>query len=69
MGIQIKRVTDRKFRDPSAWYHIVVAYDSSQGTAANRCKMYINGVEETSFSGSSNPSSGQDSYTNTSGRL
>ena len=63
-----ERVTDRKFRDPSAWYHIVVAYDSSQGTAANRCKMYINGVEETSFSGSSNPSSGQDSYTNTSGR-
>ena len=63
-----ERVTDRKFRDPSAWYHIVVAYDSSQGTAANRCKMYINGVEETSFSGSSNPSSGLDSYTNTSGR-
>ena len=63
-----QRVTDRKFRDPSAWYHIVVAYDSSQGTAANRCKMYINGVEETSFSGSSNPSSGLDSYTNTSGR-
>ena len=63
-----ERVTDRKFRDPSAWYHIVVAYDSSQGTAANRCKMYINGVEETSFSSSSNPSSGLDSYTNTSGR-
>ena len=63
-----ERVTDRKFRDPSAWYHIVVAYDSSQGTAGDRCKMYINGVQETSFSGSSDPSSGQDSYTNTSGR-
>ena len=63
-----ERVTDRKFRDPSAWYHIVVAYDSSQGTAADRCKMYINGTEETSFSGSSNPSSDLDSYTNTSGR-
>ena len=63
-----QRVTDRKFRDPSAWYNIIVAYDSSQGTAANRCKMYINGVEETSFSGSSNPSSGLDSYTNTSSR-
>ena len=63
-----ERVTDRKFRDPSAWYHIVVAYDSSQGTAGNRCKMYINGVQETSFSGSSNPSSNLDSVTNTSGR-
>jgi len=63
-----ERVTDRKFRDPSAWYHIVVAYDSSQGTAGNRCKMYINGVQETSFSSSSNPSSNLDSITNTSGR-
>ena len=63
-----QRVTDRKFRDPSAWYNIIVAYDSSQGTAVDRCKMYINGVQETSFSGSSNPSSGLDSYTNTSGR-
>jgi len=63
-----ERVTDRKFRDAGAWYNIIVAYDSSQGTAADRCKMYINGVQETSFSGSPNPSSGQDSYTNTSGR-
>ena len=62
-----ERVTDKKFRDPSAWYHIVVAYDSSQGTAGNRCKMYINGVQETSFSGSSDPSSNLDSFTNTSG--
>ena len=62
-----ERVTDRKFRDASAWYNIIVAYDSSQGTAADRCKMYINGVQETSFSGSSNPSSNLDSYTNTSG--
>lgn len=63
-----ERVTDRKLRDASAWYNIIVAYDSSQGTAADRCKMYINGVQETSFSGDSNPSSNQDSYTNTSGR-
>jgi hypothetical protein len=62
-----QRVTDRKFRDSSAWYHIVVAYDSLQGTAGDRCKMYINGVQETSFSGSADPSSGTNSYTNTSG--
>ena len=41
--------TTRVFRDVSAWYHIVVAFDSSQGTASNRQKIYVNGVQETSF--------------------
>jgi len=36
--------TKRYFRDYAAWYHIVIAIDTSQGTAANRVKMYINGV-------------------------
>ena len=43
-------VTDRKFRDPSAWYNIVVAWDTTQGTASNRVKIYVQGVQETSFS-------------------
>jgi hypothetical protein len=43
-------VTNRKFRDVSAWYHIVVAVDTTQGTDTNRVKIYINGVQETSFS-------------------
>ena len=50
------RKTNRKFRDVSAWMHIVLAFDTTQGTAANRIKFYINGVEETSFSISNNPS-------------
>ena len=62
-----QKVTNKKFRDSSAWYHIVVAYDSTDGTAADRCKMYVNGVQETSFSGEANPASGTNSYTNTSG--
>ena len=37
------------FRDPSAWYHIVVAVDTEQGTTADRVNIYINGVKETSF--------------------
>ena len=45
----INLITNRKFRDPSAWYHLVVATDTTQGTAANRVKIYINGVQETSF--------------------
>jgi len=41
--------TTRVFRDMTAWYHIVVRVDTTQGTAANRFKLYINGVEETDF--------------------
>jgi hypothetical protein len=35
------------FRDPSAWYHIVLAFDSAQATAANRLKIYVNNVQQT----------------------
>jgi len=61
------RTTTRVFRDPSAWYHFVLAVDTNQATAADRIKLYINGVEETSFSASSNPSSGTNLGFNTGG--
>ena len=41
--------TNRLFRDNSAWYNIVWRFDTTQGTASNRVKLYVNGVEETSF--------------------
>ena len=41
------QITTRLFRDFSAWYHIVVAFDSTQGTAANRVKLYVNGTQVT----------------------
>lgn len=44
-----KRVTNRLFRDPSAWYHIFIGIDGGQGTEENRVKLYINGVAETSW--------------------
>ena len=37
------RTTNRVFRDVGAWYHIVIASDTTQGTEANRLKMYVNG--------------------------
>jgi hypothetical protein len=43
-------VTTQLFRDPSAWYHFVVALDTTQATAANRLKIYVNGQQITSFS-------------------
>jgi hypothetical protein len=45
--------TNRKLRDVGAWYHIVVAVDTTQSTASDRVKIYINGTQETSFTGSS----------------
>ena len=41
--------TTRVFRDPSAWYHIVLTIDTTQSTNTNRVKLYINGTQETSF--------------------
>ena len=49
-------ITNRLFRDVSAWYHFVVAVDTTNGTADNRIRVYVNGVEETSFGTRSNPS-------------
>jgi len=43
-------------RDPSAWYHLVVAFDTTQGTDTNRIKMYINGSQVTSFTTTNYPS-------------
>ena len=48
--------TNRVFRDTSAWYHIAMIVDTTSGTAGDRLKLYVNGVRETSFSSSSNPS-------------
>ena len=50
----------RVFKDVSAWYHIVIAVDTTQGTAANRMKIYVNGVQETVFTNSSYPSQNLD---------
>ncbi|NVH64714.1 hypothetical protein HQ621_27770, partial [Pseudomonas simiae] len=52
-------ITNRKFRDTNAWYHIVVGVDTDQTTASNRVKIYVNGVQETSFSTNNQPSQGQ----------
>ena len=49
-------ITNRKFRDVAAWYHIVIAVDSTQATDTNRAKIYVNGVQETSFATSTYPS-------------
>jgi len=49
-------ITTQVFRDPSAWYHFALAFDTTQATAANRIKFYVNGTQVTAFSSSSYPS-------------
>jgi len=56
--------TNRKFRDSTNWYHVVVAVDTSQGTASNKLKLYINGVEETSFATDGRSSMGSNQIVN-----
>ena len=50
--------TSQVFRDPSAWYHIVIAVDTSNATADDRIKLYVNGEQVTAFAIRNNPSSG-----------
>ena len=45
-GTYRTETTDAVFRDPSAWYHIIAVFDSTQSTAADRLKFYVNGVEQ-----------------------
>jgi hypothetical protein len=52
-------------RDPAAWYHLVVAVDTTQATASNRVKLYINGVQQTSLYYSVYPSQNYDTGANT----
>ena len=53
------KITSAAFRDPSAWYHIVVAIDTTQATAGDRIKIYVNGTQVTSFGTSNNPTLNQ----------
>ena len=57
--------TNRVFVDPTSWSHIVVAVDTEQGTAADRVKLYVNGVQETSFSTETYPDQNTDLDINT----
>jgi len=59
VGTGGRLITNAIYRDPSAWYHVVVVYDSANASAGDRMRLYVNGVEETSFSLDTNPSSSQ----------
>jgi len=57
-------VSTQVFRDTSAWYHFVVTYDSTQATASNRIKIYVNGTQITAFDSASYPAQNANSIWN-----
>ena len=63
-SVQYNLVTSQMFRDPSAWYHIVLAFDTTQATSSNRIKLYVNGSQVTAFSTSTYPSLNYDGWVN-----
>ena len=60
-------VTNRLFRDYSNWYNLVIRFDSTQGSASNRLRFYVNGVQEESFSSYTDVNSGAVDKINLSG--
>ena len=57
-------ITNRTFEDTSKWYHILISRDTNDSTAGDRVKIYVDGDRITSFSSSSDPSSGATGYWN-----
>ena len=54
--VELYWTSSRRFRDTNGWYHFVFSADSTLSTAADRLKVYVNGVLETSFTKTNNPS-------------
>jgi len=67
-GYRFQLLTKQVFRDPGAWFHLVVYVDTAQSTASNRVKMYINGVEP-EFDSTTYPTQNLDTKFNTGGLL
>ena len=64
-SINFDLATTQVFRDPSAWYHIIVAVDTTQATSSNRAKLYVNGNQITNFSVATYPAQNANTQFNT----
>ena len=54
-GDELMVISNGRLRDVAAWYHLVVAVDTTQGTNTNRCKIYLNGVQQTDLATATYP--------------
>jgi Concanavalin A-like lectin/glucanases superfamily len=64
VGQDLNLTTTQVFRDPSAWYHLVVSIDTTQATSSNRMKFYVNGVQVTAFGTAIYPSQNHNTAVN-----
>tara|TARA_R100000697_G_scaffold10482_3_gene16086 strand:- start:997 stop:2346 length:1350 start_codon:yes stop_codon:yes gene_type:complete len=60
----INYVTTAVFRDTAAWYHLVVAVDTTDSTSGDRVKIYVNGTRLTAFDTSTAPAQDYDTIAN-----
>ena len=65
---QINYISNRTFEDNSKWYHIVVRKDTTQSTAADRVRIYVDGVQLTSWNTETQPSQNDEGFINQSGK-
>ena len=66
-SVNLNLKTNALFSDLSAWYHIVLAIDTTQSTSSDRAKLYVNGSQITSFETATYPSQNYDADWNVSG--
>ena len=64
VGTNSRSYTAASFRDTSAWYHVVLAVDTTQSTATDRFKLYVNGVLITDYASRNNPAQNFDTSNN-----
>ena len=59
-------LSPRLFRDPNAWYHFVISFDTEQDVPSNRIRVWVNGIPITDWSTLTAPTKDTDlSITNT----
>jgi hypothetical protein len=64
-GSNARVSTNAMLRDPNGWYHVVLRFDTTQSTASDRVRWYINGELQTSLKYANYPSQNFDANFNT----
>jgi len=63
-GVEMQLDTYAIFRDPTSWYHLLIEFDTTNATASERVRIYVNGTRITSFATASYPALNYQGYVN-----
>ncbi|ANS05150.1 hypothetical protein [uncultured Mediterranean phage] len=61
-SIDTNKVSTALYRDPTAWYHVIWLWDSTEDAPADRARIFVNGVQITSYSTETNGTQNRDTY-------